>query len=941
MTIGKPLCQSLAAMLLGLITSGQVLGANFTVDTLSDFVDNNVGDGVCATTGNLCTLRAAIQEANANPDDEDLIVFNQPGEIVLNYGAAGEDQSAAGDLDILGPVRIAGYSSIFQPNLSNLTTINGNAGDRIFDLQGNVRVELSDLVITNGKVSDANGGAVRVNSSGGRLYLTQVIVSNSVAHNPSQIGSGFSGGGIYANGALYIDRSEIRDNQADGGVGITAFRELFITDTLISGNTDANSGTLSAGNGTGLLVEWNSSLTGQLPAALNRVTIENNTGAYSGGGLFSARDIYIAYSVIRANSSGAWGGGAEVYRNLYMVGTEISDNTSANGAGLDFTSSLTETAMIDGSLFKGNTASGNGGGLYASEGITITNSTFSANQADNGGAVYHYFLTGVNETSSYKNVTFSANVASTQGAAIFSQDANVNVQNSILQGSTNSNCGGSVASQGYNIDDDNSCGFTVTGDQNVNPQLAALADNGGPTFTHALLTGSPALDKGLSGCSAYDQRGLLRDANCDVGAFEAGATAVSNSTGPDSTVYSVSEADSELVITFQRYSGSQGPITIRYVSGYGSATPGQDYDAVSGELSWADGDTSDKQITVTLQPDSIKEADEDFYIYLVNPQGTDLGKEVPVHVTILDDDTHPGAFAFAQAGYSFDESAGQVSLTVQRLGGTDGAVQVDYNIDNNGTTAVNGTDFTLTEGSLSFADGESNKTISLDIIDDTLYESPDKVLVLSLSNPSDGSSLGTQSSTTITINDNDRQAGEINFAQAAMTVDEHAGIVTVTVERSNGADGDVSVNFVNNTGTADQVSTALQVVDYNTSFGTLSFADGETSQTFEISIVDDTIDEPTEKIVIALNFPQGGVQLGSQKLFTLTITDNDLSDAGNSGGTPPPATGGDSGGGQTGGDGSGGGDTGGGGGGGSLAWWMLVLLLAEKFRLNGTKRRLD
>ena len=103
------------------------------------------------------------------------------------------------------------------------------------------------------------------------------------------------------------------------------------------------------------------------------------------------------------------------------------------------------------------------------------------------------------------------------------------IANSIVaDASPNGNCGGPIETAGHNIDSDGTCGLVAISDHpGVDPQLAALADNGGPTDTRALAQGSPAVDAG-AGCEATDQRGVARPAGaaCDIGAFESPFTAV-------------------------------------------------------------------------------------------------------------------------------------------------------------------------------------------------------------------------------------------------------------------------------------------------------------------------------------------------------------------------------------------------------------------------------
>ena len=169
-----------------------------------------------------------------------------------------------------------------------------------------------------------------------------------------------------------------------------------------------------------------------------------------------------------------------------------------------------------------------GGGLSATNGTTVlvTNSTISNNQGDTGGAIAiggGAHLTLLNSTVTSNHTVSGASVQTTEGGQyVFS--------NSIIAGNTGApNCAFPAApapiNNGHNLEDGTSCGFgSANGNlSSTNPQLGPLADNGGPTKTHALLPGSPAIDTGdSSACPATDQRGVSRPQmqGCDIGAFE-------------------------------------------------------------------------------------------------------------------------------------------------------------------------------------------------------------------------------------------------------------------------------------------------------------------------------------------------------------------------------------------------------------------------------------
>jgi len=160
--------------------------------------------------------------------------------------------------------------------------------------------------------------------------------------------------------------------------------------------------------------------------------------------------------------------------------------------------------------------------------MTLSNMTVSGNTANvHGGGIFN------EGKSTLSNVTITENSASDRGSGFYNNSApsgttltNTIVANNPSGIGANGDCLGAVASIGYNLDSDGSCGFASTGDlPNTNPKLGPLADNGGTTETHALLAGSPAINAGSPDCPppGADQRGLSRPqaSVCDIGAYEA------------------------------------------------------------------------------------------------------------------------------------------------------------------------------------------------------------------------------------------------------------------------------------------------------------------------------------------------------------------------------------------------------------------------------------
>ena len=220
-----------------------------------------------------------------------------------------------------------------------------------------------------------------------------------------------------------------------------------------------------------------------------------------GGGILNSNGgtLTITNSTVSENIA-PFGGGIYNSGTLSIVNSTISDNmASSEGAGVYNASTL----MITNSTFSGNAAHGSGGGCINGGMLLITNSTLSGNSAsDGGGGVFNLGALHIGNTV-LKRGGSGANI--TTGS------------------------GGTVTSLGYNVSSDDGSGFlTGPGDQiNIDPLLGALQGNGGPTFTHSLMPGSPAVDAGDPNFTPppfYDQRGSsfwrVRNGRIDVGSFE-------------------------------------------------------------------------------------------------------------------------------------------------------------------------------------------------------------------------------------------------------------------------------------------------------------------------------------------------------------------------------------------------------------------------------------
>lgn len=384
---------------------------------------------------------------------------------------------------------------------------NGLAGDDIINF--NLPVP-STILLTTAELSIAS--SVSVNGPGANVLTISGNnarrVFNINSHNRTVTISGLT----IANGRA--------PNIGGGGIYNTAFS-----------------------NSSGIVNIVNSIISGSSTAS--------NTG---GGGIYNSGSgtMNITNSTVSGNftlsNSFHGGGGIDNSSTMNITNSAISDNSASEGGGI-FNSNL-GTLTVTGSTVSGNSASGttnnqfSGGGIYNNGGtITVTNSTVSGNSAtDLGGGI------AVNQgTVNITGGTVSNNSANTGGGVFnFFGGGTANVKNTIIGGNTAASESGhdvrnTFVSQGYNLigKSDGSTGFVNganndqvgTNDAPVNPMLGTLANNGGPTQTHALLSGSPAIDKGNSFGSTTDQRGFTRPVDtavgnapggngADIGAFE-------------------------------------------------------------------------------------------------------------------------------------------------------------------------------------------------------------------------------------------------------------------------------------------------------------------------------------------------------------------------------------------------------------------------------------
>lgn len=510
--------------------------ATYTVNSTDDEADTNPGDLICQTASVKCSLRAAIQTANATPNSQDAFGVTQPdviaipaGTYTLTIGGASEDledPAATGDLDITESVDITGDGS-------NNTIIDGNNSDRVFQIMSGAKVSISGVTIQHGFVTNDNGGGI---NNSGILTLNSSTISSNVVDT---IVSGGGGGGIYNQGDLTLENCTIDSNRAGtgtaaggGGIqneGATGVGSNTVRTTIIGSTVSNNTAPLGAGV---------RNLFGRVDIDIS--VIESNTADFSGGGVENVGgSATISRTAIRNNTAPQNGGGIDNLGAMDIGNSTIYGNQTlginpggTGGAGAGVFNSGDGILNLFNSTISGNNAL-IGGGIYNHREILSTNSTIFDNSATSGGS--EVYACG-NKDESLGLGCDNGITDSAENIVIHTKFVNTIVGNT----STSTNCDGDVAhlitSNGHNIETANSCGFASTGDMsNVATSSlfdSGLADNGGSVpslLTFSIPTTSPAHNAAdLASCPVIDERGFKRDEGdglCDIGAYEISTTA--------------------------------------------------------------------------------------------------------------------------------------------------------------------------------------------------------------------------------------------------------------------------------------------------------------------------------------------------------------------------------------------------------------------------------
>ena len=327
------------------------------------------------------------------------------------------------------------------------------------------------------------------------------------------------------------------------------------------------------------------------------------------------------------------------------------------------------------------------------------------------------------------------------------------------------------------------------------------------------------------------------------------------------------ESDGTIDVTIVLNDAASADLTLNYSLG-GTADEGTDYRITGSGTALVDvsEDAYSATIPVEIINDIADEDDEETIILtLTSGTGYTLGTNLVYTLTIEDDDEIPD-IEFNYVGFTVDEHDGYVSgISIVSSIDPQADLTVSYDL---GGSAIENTDYNITgSGAVTFIAGTSYAEIPLEVVDDSEDED-DETVILTLTGGGTGYTVGSQNQFTLTIRDND-VTPEITFDDASDNVDEDDGTVHVALSLSEAATADFTLNY-------GLGGTAVQGTDYTiTGAGTVSVMTGESSISIPVVIIDDSVGEGVETIILTLT-DGTGYTVGSSKVYTLTITDNDV-----------------------------------------------------------------
>ena len=752
----------------------------------------------------------------------------------------------------------------------------------------------ADVTITNTTIANnqanGNGGGIQHNGSG-TLTVTNSTIYGNTANN-------YGGGISLDNGTTYITNCTIANNSSPtysaGGIAMnTTTCEAYIKNTIVANNTantapydlELYEGTLNdngyniiesyskTGSGTGTLA--GTDITGE-QASLNLSSVLADNGG-------STLTLALESGSVAIDAGDSSNNGSATVPSTDQRG--VARDASVDIGAYEYASNIAPTVTTQAVSGIGTTtATGNGNITNLGSdnptayGIcwntTGTPTISSDSKTDEGGTsatgAFTTSMTGLTPNTTYYVRAYATNTAGTSYGAQVSFTTGPVVTLSVDNATIAENGGTATVTA--------TLSSAAASDVTVTLGYTGTATGGGTDYTasESTITIAAGSTTGTATITAVndttdeDNETVIVDITGVTNATESGTQQVTVTLTDDDDAPTISVDDpsvtegdsgtSTLSFTVTLSAASGKTVMVDYATADGTATAGTDYTAISTTtLTFTAGETS-KTVSVTVAGDTVTESNETVLLNLSNASNAAIADNQGSG-TITNDEAVPAISVNDVSVTEGNSGTATLSFTVSLDHASASAITVDYATADN--TATAGTDYTAASGTLTFAAGETTKTVNVTVSGDTAYE-PNERFYFNLTNASNATISDAQGVGTIT---NDDAAPTVTLSVNNAAIAENGGTATVTATLSSASSSDVTVTL-GYTGTATGSGT-----DY-TGGTTITISAGNTTGTATITAVDDTTDEADETVIVDITGVTNATENGTQQV-TVTLTDDD------------------------------------------------------------------
>ncbi|HZE73418.1 MAG TPA: Calx-beta domain-containing protein, partial [Pyrinomonadaceae bacterium] len=789
------------------------------------------------------SLPQAILDANSNPG-LDTIAFNIPGSGFHSISPTSTLPT------ISDPVVIDGTT---QPGFAGAPLIVVNGSNTTNSL--GLRITAGNSTVRGLVINGFMFQAINIDTNGNNVIAGNYIGTNAAGTGPvpspnDNIGVYVKSANNVIGGMTAADRNVISGNNApNGGAGIW-IDSIAATGNKVIGNyigTDASGMTSVANANVGIILNNCSSniIGGTTPGERN--VISGNSYGIRIGGAAANNQVLGNYFGTKANGAASISNGTAISIVNAASNNTIGGSGPGTGNVIAYNSGRGIEAGYSGinNAILGNSIFSNGYGSYLGIDLFIGSFGVTSNDNNTGDAD-----TGPNNLQNFPvltGVAASGGTTTVQGTL----DSAFSTQFRI-EFFSNTACDTSGFGEGEKF-----LGFT-----NVTTDASGKAN-----FTFNVPTASVVGN--FFSATATDPQGSTSE-------FSACASGVVSSPGTlqlSTDFVSKFENAGSFTVDVTRTSGSVGTVTVSYATTDGTAIAPADYAATSGTLTFNDGEMS-KTITVPIIDDNIPEGTENFTLTLSNPTGGAVLGNITTATLSMQDNDLPSLSVNNVSIVEGNAGNSNATFTVTLSDPITENVIVKY-VTADGTGTM-GSDYQPAGGTLTFSAGQTQKTINVLVNGDTQSE-PDETFFINLSNSENATIAKSQGLGTI-INDDGAAPATVQFSAADYSVQEDLTAATITVTRSGDTSGTATVAYATSNPAGYTPCNAIsglasQNCDYITALGTLTFAPGENSKTFQVLINEDSYVEGSEIVNLTLSDPSGA-SLGGQSTAVLTINDD-------------------------------------------------------------------